>query len=45
MEEVEMEETVAKPCRPRSMRQALLLLVLLIVAAGVLAELLNRTGR
>lgn len=39
------EATVAKPFRPRTARQALLLLALLIVLAGVLAGLLNRAGR
>jgi hypothetical protein len=40
---VEEEATVANPFRPRSVRQAILLLFLLIVLAGVLAELFNRT--
>jgi hypothetical protein len=35
---------VAKPFRPRTVRQAILLLALLIVVAGVLAELVNRAG-
>jgi hypothetical protein len=37
--------TVAKQFRPRTVRQATWLLFLLIVAAGVLAELVNRAGR
>ena len=41
---IEVEATVAKPFRPRSVRQAILLLFLLVVLAGVLAELVNRTG-
>jgi len=39
-----VEATVAKPFRPRTVRQAILLLALLIVLAGVLAALLDRTG-
>ncbi len=41
---IDVEATVAKPFRPRTVRQAILLLALLIVLAGVLAALLDRTG-
>jgi hypothetical protein len=38
------EATVAKPFRPRTVRQAILLLALLIVLAGALAALVSRAG-
>ena len=41
---VEEEATVARPFRPRTVRQAILLLFLLIVLAGLLAGWLDRAG-